>query len=419
MKSHLTALGAGALAVSLIVSAPLRAEAPEPTSAPSLCTTNKQDVLPPAVVSMRGEWLNPRINAFTFRETKAVFAFRDVARGGPVLPLPRASGFVMPRHTFGGADLDYDAFAERTFTNAFLVIRDGRILFEDYRNRSDDATHFISFSMAKSITSTLIGIALDKGQIKSLDDRATDYVPELKGTGYDGVSIRNILQMRSGTTYEERYDFGKNPSLAARVHDQAIVRNLSRFADFTACVKNANPPGSTFNYATMDTAVLGWVLERATHRTLADFTRETLWKPLGAEADAWWLADGPPGAGRELSGMGYNATLRDFGRLGLLWLNKGRSGKTQIVSSRYVEQATAMVPFAGDTPGAFNGYGFQFWKVDDEPGAYAAVGLAGQFIYVHPQTKTVIVKLSYYPPGPDGALQVEVVDYFRAIAHSR
>jgi len=417
MISRLTTLGA--VAVGLLLSAPLPAQTPTPPDTPSLCTTNGKDVLPPAVIAMREEWLNPRINAFTFRDTKAVFEFRDVPRGGPVLPLSRAGGFAMPRDTFGGADLDYDAFAERTFTNAFLVIRDGKILFEDYRNRSDAATHFISFSMAKSITSTLIGIALDKGQIRSLDDRASDYVPELKGTGYDGVSLRHILQMRSGTTYEERYDFGEHPSLAARVHNQAIVRNLSRFADFTACLKNANPPGSTFNYATMDTAVLGWVLERATHRKLADFTRETLWQPLGAEADAWWLADGVPGIGRELSGMGYNATLRDFGRLGLLWLNKGRSGTTQIVSSRYVEQATAMIPFAAGTPGSFKGYGFQFWKVDDEPGAFAAVGLAGQFIYVHPQTNTVIVKLSYYPPGPDDAIQAEVVDYFRAIVHSR
>ena len=123
--------------------------------------------------------------------------------------------------------------------------------------------------------------------------------------------------------------------------------------------------------------------------------RDSLWEPLGAESGAFWLADGPPGAGRELSGMGFNATLRDFGRLGQLLLDGGRRGERQVLPAGWVEQMTRMTPTGQPMPG----YGLFTWQVDDEPGAYAAVGLAGQFIYVHPQSRTVIVKLSHYPPA--------------------
>src|SRR5690606_12204870 len=138
-------------------------------------------------------------------------------------------------------------------------------------------------------------------------------VPELKGTGYDGVTIRQIMQMRSGVDYEERYDFGANPSFAGKLHEQAIVLNKMRFASGALETKRANEPGSTFNYSTLDTMVLGWVLEQATGEKLETFTDTNLWQPLGAEADAFWLADGPPGNGRALNGMGYNAVLRDYG----------------------------------------------------------------------------------------------------------
>jgi len=262
-----------------------------------------QDAGPsPAVIAMRQQWLNPAVNSFTFRDTDKVFEYRRVARSGPVWTLPRAAGFVMPKARVAGAEADYDAFAERTFTNAMLVIRDGKIVFESYRNRSDEHTHFISFSMAKSITSLLVGKAIEQGFIASIDDPAGKYAPELNAGAYGKVSIRNILQMRSGVDYEERYDFGEHPSLAAQIHMNAIVANKWRFADPAKTIARKTEPGSTFNYATLDTAVLGLIVERATHQSLAAYTAKTLWGPAGMEAGAWWLADGPPGVGRELSG---------------------------------------------------------------------------------------------------------------------
>jgi CubicO group peptidase (beta-lactamase class C family) len=368
----------------------------------------------PATVAMRWQWLNPEINAFTFRETSQVFEYRPVSPHGERWVLPAGTPMAMPAISFGGETRSYERFAEDTYTNALLVIRDGRIVFEDYRNRSAAATRFIGFSMSKTITAMLFGIALEQGKIASLDDPVTKYLPELVGTGYDGVTLRQVMQMRSGVDYQERYDFGANPSFAGRLHEQAIVLNRMRFADGARETKRADAPGSTFNYSTLDTFVIGWVLERATGMELAPFTEAKLWDPLGAESGGFWLADGPPGAGRELSGMGFNATLRDFGRLGQLLLDGGRRGDRQVLPAGWVEQMTRMLPTGAPMPG----YGLFTWQVDDEPGAYAAVGLAGQFIYVHPQSRTVIVKLSYYPPAEPEHVRPETLAFFKAVARA-
>jgi CubicO group peptidase (beta-lactamase class C family) len=385
------------LSLALLSTASVPTLAQQGASAPS-----------PAVIAMRRQWLNPEINSFTFRDNDRLFDSRPVKRAGAVWELPRKAGFV--------ASAGYDAWAEKTYTNAFLVIRDGKILFEDYRNRSDASTRFISFSMAKSITSMLLGIALEKGFIKSIDDPVTAYVPELAGSGYDGVSLRHILQMRSGVDYEERYDFGANPSPAAVNHENAIVLNKARFADGARTIGRKWAPGTHFNYATIDTAVLGWAIERATKQPLAAFTQANLWAPLGAEADAYWIADGPAGVGRELAGMGYNAVLRDYGRLGMMMLDGGKRGDRQIVPAEWMRAATTMLPTGNP---ARPGYGLQFWQVDGEPGAFAAVGLAGQMIYVHPSTRTVIVKLSFHPPDVPPAVNEETLRYFKAITDQR
>lgn len=390
-----------AVLLALGPSLPLHAE--DATAGPS-----------PATVAMRWQWLNPEINAFTFRETGQVFEARPVNSWGPRFELPDGAPMAMPTIEFGGRARSYDEFAEDTFTNALLVIRDGRVVFEDYRNKSDGLVRFIGFSMSKTITAMLTGIALEQGKIGSLDDQVTRYLPELKGTGYDGATLRQVLQMRSGVDYQERYDFGDNPSFAGKLHEQAIVLNRMRFADGARETRRANAPGSTFNYSTLDTFVIGWVLERATGQELAPFTEAHLWGPLGTESAGFWLADGPPQAGRELSGMGFNATLRDFGRLGQLMLDGGKRDGQQILPAGWVEQMTRMVPTGQPMPG----YGLFTWQVDDEPGAYAAVGLAGQFIYVHPRSRTVIVKLSYYPPAEPEHVLPETKAYFAAIARS-
>lgn len=362
--------------------------------------------LTPAVIAMRWQLLNPEINSFTFRETKNVFEYRDVRHGGEPWELANADGFAMPD--------GYKDWAEETFTNAFLVLRDGKVVFEDYRNRMTPATRHIGFSMTKTVTAMLIGQALERGEIKSLDDPVSKYVPELASGGYGKATIRNVLEMRSGADIDERYDFGANPSLAGRIHETAIILNQKRFADFAVDVGSRAAPGSAFNYATLDTAVLGWVLEKATGERLEDLMESRVWQPLGAESDGFFIADGPPGTGRALNGMGFNATLRDFARLGQLMLDGGVAHGERVLPEGWVTQMTTMKP----TGEAMPGYGFQTWQVDDEPGTFAAVGLAGQMIYVHPETRTVIVKLSYHPPVPPANVGPDTLAMFKTIAHT-
>jgi CubicO group peptidase (beta-lactamase class C family) len=382
-----------------------------PTSSEKTEAAAEAFELTPAVIAMRWQLLNPDINSFIFREAKNVFEYRDVAPGNDVWKLSQASGFTMPSIEFAGRTRDYRGFAEDTFTNAMLVMKDGQIVFEDYRNRMTPQTRHIAFSMSKTITAMLVGIALERGEIASLDDPAEKYLPQLAKSGYAGVTVRQILQMRSGVDYQERYDFGENPSFAGRLHEQAIVLNKIRFADGALETKRANTPGSTFNYSTLDTMVLGWLLESATGETLEQQTEQRLWRPLGAEAAGFWLADGPPGSGRALNGMGFNATLRDFARLGQLLLDDGKRGDTRILPEGWVGQMTQMVPTGGPMPG----YGFQTWKIDELPGSFAAVGLAGQLIYIHPESRTVIVKLSYYPPAEPDYVMPETLAMFAKI----
>jgi CubicO group peptidase (beta-lactamase class C family) len=369
-----------------------------------------------ATLAMRWQLLNPEVNSFTFRETGQVFAYRTVAAPGEARALPEAGGFAMPQATLAGRPVSHAEWADGTFTNALLVLRDGAVVFEDYRNRMTPETRHIGFSMSKTITAMLVGQALEKGEIDSLDDPAVKYVPELAGGGYDGVTVRNLLEMRSGADIDERYDFGANPSLAGRIHTEAIVENRARFADFAVDVGRRAEPGATFNYATLDTAVLGWVLEKATGQSIEDLTETRLWQPIGAEHDGFWLADGPVGEGRALNGMGFNATLRDFARLGQLLLDDGMAGETRVLPEGWVAAMTTMKPTGQNALGPMPGYGFQTWQLDGEPGAYAALGLAGQFIYVHPASRTVIVKLSYLPPVPPPEEAPATLAYFKAIA---
>ena len=410
----------GALALAGCNSQSARDQSAAQSGTPYDPYVGKAFPLTPAVIAMRWQLLNPEVNSFTFRETDRVFESRAVPRSGAVWDLANAGGFTMPADVFGGQSYSYPQFAERTYTNAMLVIRHGKVVFEEYRNRSTPMTRFLSMSMAKTVTSMLVGIALGEGKIASLDDPAEKYVPELKGSGYEGVTLRQILQMRSGVGYEERYDFGAHPSFAGHLHQDAIVLNKMRFAAGALETKRKEAPGSRFNYSTLNTMVLGWILENATGRTIEDYTRDKLWGPLGAQADAFWIADGPPGHGRALNGMGFNATLRDYGRLGELMLHDGKRGDAQVVPAGWLKQATTMLPtgIPKGTPGGFPGYGLQIWQVDDEPGAFCAVGLAGQYIYVSPATDTVIVKLSHYPPVEPPTVTPETIGYFKAIAHA-
>jgi hypothetical protein len=358
---------------------------------------------------LRWHMLDNNVSSLAFRSMDELFTTRTVARGGPVWHLPRSDRRLDFTYAWQGASLPAAEFLERTYTNALLVIKDGRIVSEIYRNNASERSRFIGWSMTKSITSVLIGCALADGRIDSLDTPITRYLPELAGGGYDGVSVRHVMQMRSGVDYEERYDF-ENPGVAARNHIAALVKNTARFTDVARTLPRLHPPGEHFQYKTIDTAVLGWLVERATQSSVAAYTARCLWEPLGAEADGYYIMDGAPGTGREFSGAGYNATLRDYGRFGQMMLDGGVADGRRIVSAEWVRQSTQP---AGPEDTRRGGYGLQWWTIGASD-AYTAIGLQGQYIYIDPATRTVVVKLSYFPPGNNSLIEAETLAFMAA-----
>ena len=185
-----------------------------------------------------------------------------------------------------------------------VSIKDGKIVYERYLNRADAKTHFNSYSMAKSFNSILVGLAIADGHIRSVLDPVEKYVPELKNSGYGGTTIKDLLEMRSGVEWND--NFFAEGSTAHKAHVAAWVEGSARYTDFAAGAKRAHPPGTVFNYDTMDAAVVGLVVERAVKMPISRYLSDRLWKPAGMESYAFYVIDGPPGIGREFSGGGFN-----------------------------------------------------------------------------------------------------------------
>jgi CubicO group peptidase (beta-lactamase class C family) len=355
----------------------------------------------PTMINGRASMLMPGLNYLTLQHMDQLFATRPVAAGGPLRLLPRAEGDIGDDFPVEGKQQTLEAFLESTATNALLVIKDGKIVKEIYRNTSNDQTRFMSFSMAKSMLATMIGIAISEGKIKSVDDKVVDYLPDWKGTAYADVTILNLLRMRSGIDWKEIYEFGSETQLT-KVHDNSLVGYKYRWCDYARDeAKPLNEQGSTFNYSTLDTSVLGCVLEAATGMKGADYMSEKIWKPAGMEADAFYVLDGSEAVGREFYGAGFNATLRDYGRFGLMMLENGKVGDAQVVPADWVKAST--VAPADSTlvyPEAGYGYGYQWWTINGTT-AYSAVGLFNQYTYIDPSNDLVIVKLAA-PASPLG-----------------
>jgi len=354
--------------------------------------------LTPTMVTARASMFDGQLNYLTFQHMDKMFATRTVAAGGDIWELPSKPVSLEGSYTFGDKKLNLREMLEATATSALVVVKDGSIVYETYLNGSDASTRFITFSVAKSYLATLIGLALDDGAIKSLDDKVTDYLPEMAGSAYDGPTLRHLLRMRSGVAWEEVFKLDSDTQLT-RVHNNSNIAYKYRWCDYAAnqSEPRADGPGTVFNYSTLDSSVLGCVLERAVGMTGAEYMSEKLWKPAGMESDAYWIMDGPETVGREFYGAGFNATARDHARFGLMFLNGGLANGKQVVPARWVAEST--VPDDGYEPAApdkFFGYQYQWWTMQNSD-AYLAIGLHHQYIYVDPANDIVIVKISHTP----------------------
>jgi CubicO group peptidase (beta-lactamase class C family) len=341
------------------------------------------------------------------RNMQHLFPAYGVKAGAPVREPPRQPEAALLAALAKGG-IDVAAYMDAAEATALLAIRHGRIVLERYTRGNDDTTRWASRSMAKSITSLMIGTAVRAGQIKSVDDPVTRYLPELASTHYDAVTVRHCLQMTSGVAYIE--DYTDTSSDVAKLQACTVNGKPGGFLAFLKALgsrtdRTPNRPGTHFNYCSADTVLLGLVLERATGQIAPVLLEQTLWSKLGVEGDAYWNLEAKGGSAFTASGFG--ATLRDYGRLGQFVLGGAiLPDGTALLPDGWMKESTtpSQASIEAGTP-----YGFQWWihehngVVSTKMGTndvrlrggdtvFYAVGNAGQIILINPAEDTVVVK---------------------------
>ena len=329
-------------------------------------------------------WFNDeRVRVGSFSHLDSILPYRRLPRADSPRALPVAA--TTPEYTYTGGTID-DFLARRRVTG-LMVIKDGLVQIERYQYGRTSEHRLLSNSMAKSITSIAVGIALQEGRIRSLDENAAVYVPELANSAYGETPIRALLRMSSGVPFSERYD--GNDDLMTYLSRQFSDGTISALRSFSA---RDVPAGQRFQYASVETIVLGFVVRGATGQTLSDYVADRLWRPMGAEADATWIID--PG-GVEYAWGQVNASLRDWGRLATLLADDGARDGKQIIPRNYLIEATDFnrhpSAFAPRIASLYFGYGYQFWTFPGESRRFALLGAFGQSIFVDPQLRLALI----------------------------
>src|SRR5262245_5055785 len=313
-----------------------------------------------------------------------VYEGRPVRRAAAPSPLARAASEPIVRYEYQGQTFTLDDYLARNPATGLLVARGDTILIERYQYARHDRHRFMSWSMAKTVTAMLIGIAIAEGRIRSADDPAAAYVPVLADIEYGRTSLRHLLQMSSGVRFIEEYTGKDDVSrLAADTFRQVGTGGVEVVTPFNVRIA---PSGTRFYYASAETQVLDLVLRSAVGRPVAEYLREKIWEPMGAEADATWLIDR---AGQEAAFCCLNAVLRDYARLGLLLAHDGHRHGRQIIPMEWIKEATVVRP--GQPQPGIGGYGYQVWLLGGERRMFVLRGVRGQAIYVDPASRLVMV----------------------------
>lgn len=344
--------------------------------------------------------------AGTYRHMDELFFTRTVPRGPQVHPLPRRTE-VAVQYQADGQRLGVEAFMQRNQVSGLLILKDGKVALERYAMGNDANTRWTSFSVVKSISSTLVGAAVQQGRIASVNDPITRYLPQLKGGAYDGVSVEQVLQMSSGVAWDETY---RDPnSDRRRMFELQLANNPGALLKQMSGLTKAQAPGTTFNYSTGESHLQSELLRAATGMTASDYLSERIWARLGMERDAFWQLDSR--AGQEIGSSGLSATLRDYGRFGQFVLDDGVIDGERILPAGWLQRATRAAPGSHLAPGKLYdgeyalGYGYQWWLFpagnaalpSHDDGAFEAQGIFGQFLYVNPKEKVVAVVWSTWP----------------------
>ena len=355
---------------------------------------------------------------YSFINMDEYFPSKKVEKADRAFVFPQIRNIQLPE-SFNSKEVNYNTqkFIDSSYTQGLIIIQNDTIQYEDYwRGQTEDVKH-ISWSMSKSYVSALFGIAMEEGFIQSVEQSVDEYLPELKGSGYEGVKIKDVLQMSTGVGFDETYS-DPNADINRYWDDFGNGKSQDEFA---ASLKNKTTPGTYNHYVSINTHVLGMIIVKATGQSLTDYLEEKIWKPIGAEFDAYWIADGE---GMEMALGGLDAALRDYAKLGRLYLNNGNWNGKQIVPQSWVQASTHsteehLQANSENSSSPSFGYGYQWWIPDGDQGEIMAIGGFNQYIYINPTTNTVIVKNSanknYYDGSNSYASTKTHLEFFREL----
>jgi CubicO group peptidase (beta-lactamase class C family) len=357
------------------------------------------------------------VNEWSFTHMNWLLPCETVPRNGHTRPLPGRLRALDIAYEFGGREWRLADLHKRTYTTAFVVLHQGALVHEEYPGYfAGPAARFQLFSLTKSLTSMLIGIALREGVLGDTSDPVTTYLPDLKDSGYDGPTLEHLLDMSSGVGGLEVWD---DPESDVNRFTNTVLGGGS-VLDVVRSLHRVSEPGERFNYSTIDAQVLGWVLEAASGKSLAQYAAERLWSRIGAEHDAYfWLSRERPR--RAVGGGSFNATARDVARLGLLMSHGGALGGQQIVPRDWVLRSRGrnlshlQVGALGESGLDHYGYANQWWTLGGAHRAFTGIGIHGQYLFVDPEADVVVAKCSAWPTEDDELRDTETIAAMEAI----
>jgi CubicO group peptidase (beta-lactamase class C family) len=339
-----------------------------------------------------------------------------IRRGGSVYTLIEPmKGFTL-QYDFHGQHYSLKDYFDRNFVTGFLVLHGNQIIAEKYFHGADRNSRFVSQSVSKSIVSILTGAAVGDGAIKSVNDPVTKYLPYLSNSGYRDVTVKNLLQMSSGVDYSEDY---KDPKSGAALIGAALLTGNPTFKSFAQSIQPSDiRPGTKFEYQSVNTQVLGLLLESVTGKRLNEYAQQKLWKKIGAQSDAFFYeSKNQPDT---CAFACFNSTVRDYARVGLMMLGGGALGDNRVISKQWVHDATTPdAPYLAPKPGGPLGgwgYAYQWWIPPGNDGVFEAEGIYGQCIYVNPAKHVVIVQTSAWPEPVSSVLAEEQETVLETIA---
>jgi CubicO group peptidase (beta-lactamase class C family) len=323
-----------------------------------------------------------------YRAIEKIYETHTIKRGKTVHPLPLSAKQIEPVFTYAGKTWTVADYMQAYRVSGLLVLKDGKIILEKYAFGRKPTDRWTSFSVAKSVTSTLVGAAIQDGKIKSLNDLVTTYIPDLKGSAYEDVTVRQMLMMSSGVQWNEDYTDPKSDvSQASR---SITEPGINPMVSYLRKLPRANPPGTKFHYNSGETDLVGVLVSKATGEPLAQYASEKIWRPYGMGQDAIWMTD--PG-GQERGGCCISMTLRDYARVGLFIAGGGIAGGKRIVPATWVADATKVEIDNGQPAPA--GYGYFWWIRSNN--SYQAQGIFGQSVTTFRDKNLIIVQNAAWP----------------------